>query len=303
MIERKINRNIIDLDTKNRLNDSNINYLYQKILDLPLTNKINLIYNINTIQRESTTETVKQSVIEMQKQLEFYTHDTQLIPINLGSFVYNQWMPLDQITRSVFNLIKFPQLEQSHYLLFSYNLFKYYVETDNELCIIVKLDKYHYLLEHISQLNHYIYMKPIYNLRGNLINKCIFKKDETLILFETVFNYNLQLNNGNIFNLGEIIFDVVSNKETKTIILDDNQSSQLMILIKYSKLLIFNKKYDILYQIKYDTAVLFNSNFYENNVTFMKEIYKHYYENLSNKFTITENSYVKIRSPTEYRIP
>jgi hypothetical protein len=35
----------------------------------------------------------------------------------------------------------------------------------------------------------------------------------------------------------------------------------------------------------------------------MKEIYKHYYENLSNKFTITENTYVKKRPSTEYRIP
>jgi hypothetical protein len=237
----------------------------------------------------------------VQRQIEKTEAYSRFTNQTMPVILYNQWDKLDNINKLTFFSLPIEFIDSKYTIHFSYNLFRDYIGT-KQLNIIIKLDEYNYLIEHISTLNHYAYMKPIYYNRKMLINGFIFKKDHRL-LDEKIFNFNLILLNKSVLEFGNLLLNIIPDTNTKNIILNQDQNIKICRLINNSNLDIFNVNVEVIKKIKRDGAYQHSSmNFLNINDTFYNQYIKNYYDNLTNSFTISENSYVKKKRTNEYRI-
>jgi hypothetical protein len=217
-----------------------IDYLLVKLISYDLDILLKLVFNTNSIQKEVTTQ------IETQKQVETITARTTIGTTDFDeiyrriSFKFNPLRELNIFIRN-YTYLKFDL--DGNILVFSYNLIKN-IPGNND-AIIIKLEDNVYLLDHISVFNHYVYMKPIYSLNGQLINNFVFNNLSNLIDFSRIFNYKLVHvePTGNIIdeiNIGYIIFGIT---EDLFPIRNNNCSSSEMhdmkVLMALSKINIF----------------------------------------------------------------
>ncbi len=253
-------RNIIEykmlMNTKPQLENPFIKGLYKQLLEYSTEDLLKIIFSTNTTENSVEKETFSEKTVESETQVitqtvvlnkEARTDYDFIIPI-----VYNPLVELNHFKeRFIFFDLSYTKESNNIEILFSYNLFDRFIianantiEKQRDTFIIIKLEdskdksKIVYLIEHMSTLNHYMPIAPIYNNKGVLINDYIFSNEITKIninILNIAFK-NIKIN----INLGKILFNI---EEPPTIIpITKETFNKLVLLIYYSGLDVFNKR-------------------------------------------------------------
>jgi hypothetical protein len=222
----------------NAPNDIKITKLKEKLLKYNINDLLKLVFNTNSVQKEVQTTTESQVVVQKQSIIS----KDPLLPDIFNKIVvrYNPFSkdPIKEFKNYTFVNITFIN---DYTLLFSYNLFHNLSTCDS--AIIIELASNVYLLDHISMINHYVYMCKIYNLKGRCINNFIFKESPSpSIDFSTIFNYTL-VHNDTKLNIGYILFDIDNEEKPSTEhkLERDYLINKLYVLIYASNINIFNR--------------------------------------------------------------
>ncbi len=285
--------------------DPKINELLRLLLGgHTLGELLKLVFNTNTIQKEITSEIQTETILESQKTFNI-NRVSELIPFRRLSIKYNPFVDIKYFIEK-FSYITL-NFDNGYTLLFSYNLVQNISNFDSP--IIIQLNENTFLLDHISMINHYVYMFKIYNLNGNNINYFIFGKDKNKIDFSNIFNYTLFSKRDNReINIAYIIFGI-DNEETpvKNYFVDNNIINDLSVLFYLSNI----------YKFKIDDPILtnvikrINFNLVEINrlvkpskkfMDLLSKYMENYYKTISNDYKISSNDLVIKKTKPEISI-
>ena len=280
---------------------TDINIMADEILKFSIDTKLNLFFNTNTIQVDISraVETQVVQAIETQRTSQKIT---KAYTDNLAvSIKYNPYEAIAQFMNFTYLRLIYTKDDTIYTLLFSYNLFKNIM--DNDTCIIIELEKYDnniiYLIDHISLLNHYIYIRPIYNNKGKLINNFIFKQNKN-IDFNEIFNINLKNETTkNIIEFGYIMFGIINETQIPVNLKINNTKFEAFEkLVAYSNIDIFSIKDPVITKIinKYIDNNVLKGNLFDvvnyNPIIFTQylDYINNYYRQISYSKRIKSNS-------------
>ncbi len=313
----EVNKKLLELEQAGELivkdereQSSILSEMLQQLNTYGLDTLLKLVFNINSVQKEVSSET------QTQKQTQTETESSRVLTTTANdkfnefyrriSFKLNPFKDLGIFVRN-FTYLRFNL--GNNMLIFSYNLVKN-IPGNND-AIIIKLEDDIYMLDHISVFSHYVYMKPIYSLNGQLINNFVFNNLPNLIDFSTIFNYKLVTAiNGTVIdteiNIGYIIFGITEDL-APTITHNCNQFEMfdLKVLMALSKIDIFNTKdpelINVISQIDLNNEYkIRHHRIFEIPSTFVRmytEYLLEFYQNIQNYKTTDNTVYDPNHSP------
>ncbi len=284
-------------------NDTKVKALLNMLLNNNLNDLLKLVFNTNSIQKEVSSEvqTITESQVVVQKQSIVLDNTSLLnmfkrIVVRFNPF-YTDY-PIEYFGDFTYNKITF---DNGYTLLFSFNLFHNISKCDS--AIIIQLSDKVYLLDHISMINHYVYMCRIYNLNGRCINNFIFK-DKPFINFSSIFNYTLVYNNKE-FNIGYVLFNI-DNEEIPTTKQNTNilTINKLLLLISVSNINIFKRDDLYIQEIKstYDfnnLDIIYPSDYLIHELSKYTE---DFYKKISNNYNISSNNLISIKKNDKQKV-
>ncbi len=272
-----------------------------------LDDLLKLVFNTNSSQKETSSEvqTITQSDVVVQKQSVISI--VSLLPKNYTRVVvkYNPFYkyldgPINTFRR--FNYIEII-FDNGYILLFSYNLFHNITKYDS--AIIVEISDNIYLLDHISMINHYVYMCRIYNLNGRCINNFIFK-DKPFINFSDMFNYTLVYDKTNQeINIGYILFNIDNEEKPSTKQYENfDNISRLILLICASNINIFQRDDLYIQDIKryFDSKMINMMIPNEDLIDRISKYIEEFYKTVSNNYNLLSNNLIEIKTRPETNI-
>ncbi len=295
-------------------NDSIVkDLLNMLLLENNLNDLLKLVFNTNSIQKEISSEvqTTTESQVAVQKQIAVSNESS--IPKNYTRLVvkYNPFYEDYKTASENFRNLNYQNIEfnNGYTLLFSYNLFHNISECDS--AIIVEISDKVYLLDHISMINHYVYMCRIYNLNGRCINNFIFK-DKPFINFSDMFNYTLVYDEEDEYghhhkelNIGYILFNIDNEEKPSNIHkMPIFFINKLILLICVSNIIIF-KRNDLYIQEIKTNFDFHNIDLINPNPKLIEHISKytiHFYQFVSNNYNTSSNDLIKNKTSFEYNI-
>ena len=226
----KIRNNVLG-----KINYDRDQYIQDLLTDIMRYNEkhlLSVLFNVNTIQQNIDMQVETESEIQLQiTRMSLNNSSYSYIRNNYRLIVhFNPNKPITDFYPFVYYRLKINPLN----LLFSFNLFKnsrfsVYIE----YCVIIRLDDNNYMLDNFENITHYLLIKPIYSIRGFLINNNI-ENVPKYINFIEMFNYKLiNPNNSKEIPLGQILFEDIEliPKETKIIGINDFNKLYNMIII------------------------------------------------------------------------
>jgi hypothetical protein len=276
-----------------------IKELIKQFFRFDLDTLLKLVFNTNSIQKEVLSETQTQSEITSEQQIITTSNNKFSEIYRRISFKYNPLRDLELFIRE-FTYLKLNLGDNM--LVLSYNLIKNI--PGKNVAFIIKLDANIYLLDHLSVFSHYVYMYPIYNLNGQLINHFVFTTEPKIIDFSKIFNFKLMSidyhNNINIINIGYIIFGITDDINIIKVDISALTMHDIKVLIALSNVDIFNTNDPELVSITKDINLLFEYNLNPKHRIFklFGEIVKSYtqvlmnfYKNIPNNKTTDNDIY------------
>jgi hypothetical protein len=189
-----------------------INELYKQISRTSLDVLVNLVFNLNTtevdVKKQTTTEVEEEVEEEQEQETEAVVQMSAVVnksiaDINRIKVLYymNPFKSVNEFEEFVYLKIKLEKIT----LMFSVNLVNN-LGCNNE-CILIELDENIYLVDSSISLDHYILIKPVYNMDGYLINKYVFSENIIYIDFKEIFNFSVILIGGEEIPICDILFD------------------------------------------------------------------------------------------------
>jgi hypothetical protein len=274
-----------------------IEELIRQFFKFDLDTLLKLVFNTNSIQKEVLSETQTQIETVREQQI-IASSDNKFSEIYRRiSFKYNPLYDLDLFIR------EFTYLELIlgiNMLVFSYNLIKNI--PGKNVSFIIKLNPNIYLLDHISVFSHYVYMCPIYNLNGQLINHFVFTNEPKTIDFSKIFNFKLtNIDTYSNINIGYIIFGITDDTNIITVEISALKMHDIKVLMALSNVDIFKTNDPELVNITKDINLLLEYysipkhrifTLFGEKVKLYTLSLMDFYKNIPNNKTTDNNKYI-----------
>ena len=300
--KKKIMNNIITSGLADRTKTYRyyINELYKQISRTSLDVLVNLVFNLNTtevdVKKQTTTEVEEEVEEEQEQEVEAVVQMSAVVnksiaDINRIKVLYymNPFKSVNEFEEFVYLKIKLEKIT----LMFSVNLVNN-LGCNNE-CILIELDENIYLVDSSISLDHYILIRPVYNMDGYLINKYVFSQNNKYIDFKEIFNFSVILIGGEEIPICDILFDtfyIPKMIKKKKVSYDNKKSLKIVSFEEKRTECLHGSPFKALYRGLYNKELYNNINIIDGKKVMIDRDYK---------FKINNNILKQIRNIKEIR--